>query len=128
MQTKEEIAAYQRAYYEDNKVELTAKQQIYNEANKVKIAAKKKEYRDKRNLMLFEYKGGACQHCKVCEPDQLEIYDYHHTEPTTKLYSIGYILVGSLERLMAEVDKCLLLCSNCHRKEHARLNKKEVEQ
>ena len=29
--------------------------------------------------------------------------------------------IQNLEKLFAEVDKCVLLCSNCHREEHARL-------
>jgi len=132
---REERLAYSKAYYEANKEEILAKNKpylkAYREANKKEIAAKMKLYhkalRDERNLILFQYKGSKCQHCALSEPDHLEVYDYHHVDPTTKLHNIGTILEGPLERLMTEVDKCLLLCGNCHRKEHARLNKKEED-
>ena len=124
--TKEERAAYDKAYYEANKEERAAKSKAYREANKEELKAKNKAHRYERNLMLFNYKGAGCSHCGLSEPDHLEIYDYHHVDPATKLYGVAKIVTGDLERLMTEVDKCLLLCSNCHRREHARLNKEEL--
>tara|TARA_R110000787_G_scaffold268461_1_gene374961 strand:+ start:53 stop:535 length:483 start_codon:yes stop_codon:yes gene_type:complete len=158
MQTKEERAAYKKQYYENNKEKLLADTKQYYENNREKLLADKKQYyennktginiygkeyyknnkkdlrakqkekRDKRNLMLFKHKGSECAHCKLSEPDHSEIYDYHHLDPTTKMYSISIILEGPIERLIAEVDKCLLLCSNCHRKEHARLHKEKQDE
>jgi len=145
MQTKEERAIVQKQYYKDNKEKLKAQQKKYREDNKEyfkqyrkdnseKTKARGKLYyknnreekmviRYERRFKLFKYKGGECAHCKLSEPDQLEIYDYHHVDPSTKLHPICQIMHGPIERLIAEVDKCLLLCSNCHRKEHARLHK-----
>jgi len=158
MKTKEEIAATRKVWYEANKEELLAKQKVYNEANKVHraavakvrydtkredILAQKRAYhvanrvairarmkaaRDGRNLMIFEHKGGKCQHCDLRDLEHLQIYDYHHTDPSTKLYTIACIMSGTIDRLMTEVDKCILLCANCHRKEHARLYKEGIEQ
>ena len=45
-QTKEEITAYNTAYYEANKQEIAAQKKAYYEANKEKIAAHKKVYRE----------------------------------------------------------------------------------
>ena len=126
MQTKEERAAKAKVYCAANKEAIKAQQKAYYEANKEEVAAKKKSKRYERNLMLFNYKGAGCSHCGLSEPDHLEIYDYHHIDPTTKLYGVSRILTGPIERLMTEVDKCLLLCANCHRREHARLNKEEL--
>ena len=123
---KEELKAHKKAYREDNKEEIAAYDKAYYEDNKEQRAAKQRAKRYERNLMLFNYKGAGCSHCGLSEPDHLEIYDYHHVDPTTKLYGVAYILNGSLERLMTEVDKCLLLCAHCHRKEHTRLNKEEL--
>tara|TARA_R110000803_G_scaffold87519_1_gene154276 strand:- start:481 stop:1008 length:528 start_codon:yes stop_codon:yes gene_type:complete len=144
---KEEIATKQKVYYEANKERITTVNKAWKERNKEAVAAYKKKYdednKEKRNahsraystakraegnLMLFKYKGSECAHCKLSVPDHLEIYDYHHIDPATKLHSIANILHGSLERLMSESDKCLLLCANCHRKEHARLHKEKINE
>ena len=121
---KEKKAAYQKQYYEDNKEKALAYQKQYHANNKEGIDNK----RYTRNLEIFKYKGGECAHCKLREPDHLEIYDYHHIDPSTKLYSVSNMMNGPMDRLIAEVDKCLLLCSNCHRKEHARLNKEKQDE
>ena len=152
MRTKEEKAAYAKAYNKANKERIKAESKVYYAANREKKAAYAKAYReanreetnayakayqkanreelkakrDERNLMIFNYKGAECNHCGLSEPKHLEIYDYHHVDPDTKLYSVSNILKGPIERLRTEVDKCLLLCSNCHRKEHARLNRERL--
>ena len=136
---KEKSRAYHKQYYQDNKENKTAYNKQYNEDNKKEKTAYNKQYNEdnkkevvnkryKRNLEIFEYKGGECAHCKIREPDQLEIYDYHHVDPSTKLHPVCRIMQGPIERLIAEVDKCLLLCSNCHRKEHARLHKEKQDE
>jgi len=152
MRTKEEKAAYAKAYNKANKERIKAESKVYYAANREKKMAYAKAYReanreetiayakayqkanreelkakrDERNLIIFNYKGAECNHCGLSEPKHLEIYDYHHVDPDTKLYSVSNILKGPIERLKTEVDKCLLLCSNCHRKEHARLNRERL--
>jgi hypothetical protein len=150
MQTKEKRRAYNKQYYEDNKEKALAYQKRYNEDNKEHIEQYRKDNKEKiraqgkqwhannkegidnkrytRNLEIFKYKGGECAHCKLREPDHLEIYDYHHIDPSTKLYTVSNMMNGPMDRLIAEVDKCLLLCSNCHRKEHVRLNKEAQDE
>ena len=126
--TKEERPAYRKQYYEDNKEKERAYKKQYYEDNKEGIANKQKSLRDARNLEIFKYKGGECAHCKLREPDHLEVYDYHHIDPSTKSYTVSNMLYGPMDKIIAEVDKCLLLCSNCHRKEHARLNKEKQDE
>lgn len=69
--------------------------------------------------MALEYKGNACEMCgyKRCEAALV----FHHKEPDGKDFGVsakGY--TRSWERVHAELDKCLLLCSNCHAEIHAR--------
>ena len=50
----------------------------------------------------------------------LRIFHYHHINPETKIDNISR-MVGknnSLEKILAEIDKCELLCITCHHKEH----------
>ena len=124
MQTKEEKKAYMKQWRQDNKEAV----QQYCRDNKEAMAAKAKAKLDARNLEIFEYKGGACEHCSSRELGYLGMYEYHHIDPTTKLHSIGNIIHGPMDRLYAEVDKCLLLCANCHRKEHINLKKAKLNE
>ena len=64
-----------------------------------------------------EYKGGKCIICGVVGPP--EIYDFHHEDPSLKEFTIGG-KSRSFESVKLELDKCLLLCSNCHRTVHAK--------
>jgi hypothetical protein len=63
------------------------------------------------------YKGGKCE---MCGYDKYAgALEFHHKDPTQK--DPTGLRAYKLERLFAEVDKCMLLCANCHREEHARL-------
>jgi hypothetical protein len=65
----------------------------------------------------IEYKGGKCEHCGY---DKFRgALEFHHKDPTQK--DPQGLRKMHLGKLFAEVDKCVLLCANCHREEHARL-------
>ena len=82
--------------------------------------------RQKSKLALIKYKGDKCEHCKVSFPCH-GVYEFHHTDPNEKDFSISDALdrnIGVLsnhKKILKELDKCLMLCANCHRIEHARL-------
>lgn len=68
--------------------------------------------------LLVEYKGGKCENCGYV--GHASVFDFHHIDPNEKDFSIsarGH--TRSLERNKEEVDKCMLLCANCHRLKHA---------
>ncbi len=70
--------------------------------------------------MAVEYKGGKCE---ACGYDRcIDALEFHHTDPAQKDFSIsskGY--TRSWERVKAELNKCAMLCANCHRELHAKL-------
>jgi len=72
-----------------------------------------------------DYKGGKCEHCGFNKSNVA--LDFHHTDPTQKDFNISKLRLSSYERnkeqIEGELDKCLLLCKNCHALEHERLNK-----
>lgn len=83
------------------------------------ITPKKRDtssYRRNIKKRLIEYKGGKCQICgyNKCQ----EALDFHHIEPSEKDYTISGG-TKSFETLKKEVDKCVLVCANCHREIHA---------
>lgn len=61
-----------------------------------------------------------CKQCGVTDPRCL---DYHHTEPESKSASIGDMITHGhgRESLRKEMGKCVVLCANCHRKEHTEI-------
>lgn len=66
---------------------------------------------------LVEYKGGKCE---VCGYDKcIAALEFHHRDFTEKDFNLskkGY--THGLEKAKKEVDKCILICANCHREIH----------
>lgn len=73
--------------------------------------------RDKLKRMAVAYKGGKCQCCGYNKcTDALE---FHHIDPSQKDFGIsskGY--TRSWDKNKEELNKCVLVCSNCHREIH----------
>lgn len=75
----------------------------------------------KLKLDCIEYKGGKCQKCGY---DKCQAaLDFHHRNPKEKDFSLckKYGCRKISDRIKKELDKCDLLCSNCHREEHWQL-------
>ncbi len=75
--------------------------------------------REKLKKKCIEYLGTKCQDCGLID-DCPVVYDFHHRDPKTKVCAIGKLLQRATfgQKLMTELDKCDLLCSNCHRRRH----------
>lgn len=57
--------------------------------------------------------------CASCAEDDPICLDFHHRDPAEKSWSIAKRMAGSKkETLLAEVEKCIVLCRNCHAKLH----------
>lgn len=81
----------------------------------------KKRHKNKQELV--EYKGGKCE---ICGYDKcIDALEFHHLDPKEKEFGISNGNIKSLEKLKKEADKCILLCSNCHRELHAKLREKD---
>ncbi len=76
------------------------------------------DWRKRTKLKLVEYKGGCCQAPGCGYKKCVEALTFHHTDPSKKDFHISG-KSWSFERLKDEVEKCLLLCSNCHIEVHA---------
>ena len=62
------------------------------------------------------YKGGKCIDCGGVFPECA--YDFHHLDPTQKDFGIMKNKYATITDIKDELDKCVLLCSNCHRGRH----------
>jgi hypothetical protein len=67
-----------------------------------------------------EYLGGSCQICGYSKCH--EALEFHHKDPTKKDFGISKYRGVDIERIKPELDKCVLLCANCHRETHAGLH------
>lgn len=58
--------------------------------------------------------------CKICKESNPVALDFHHL--SDKKFEISKVSSSrcSLKHIMNEISKCILLCANCHRKEHYR--------
>jgi predicted transcriptional regulator len=74
-------------------------------------------------LRMVNYKGSMCERCKLHLNDtHLSVFEFHHTDKTTKDRDFtNTIKSHTWERVKKEIDKCKLLCSNCHRIVHAEM-------
>lgn len=70
------------------------------------------------SLLLSMKKAGGCEKCDEKEPICL---DLHHRDPTQKDFGVANYRNASTAKFGAELDKCAVLCANCHRKVHAGL-------
>jgi len=75
-----------------------------------------KRQRDNKNDYI-NYKGGKCEKCGYFKcPAALQ---FHHKDPSQKDFGIAqYKNVKINDKIRNELDKCLLLCANCHAEEH----------
>jgi hypothetical protein len=59
--------------------------------------------------------------CSKCPESRSVCLDFHHIDISEKDYHISYMIRGSFskEYILREISKCIVLCANCHRIEHA---------
>ncbi len=93
-----------------SKKHYIANKQYYK--NKTKIRTK--ELRD----WLREFKSGL--KCEECGEDHPACIEYHHLDMTKKDFEISKAITKGFakERILEEIKKCMVLCSNCHKKLH----------
>ena len=72
-------------------------------------------------VKCVEYKGGSCERCGYGE--SLSALEFHHVDPSQKDFGIGKQRRTKFdEDIRKELDKCILLCANCHREEHEKMH------
>lgn len=67
-------------------------------------------------LKCIEYLGGKCIRCGYNK--FAEVLEFHHRNPQEKLFQISGNHCRKWEDVKTELDKCDLLCANCHREKH----------
>lgn len=95
---------YAKQYYNKNKQKYIERNILYNG-----------KIRDEVLPVIEALKSEPCLDCKVGYPPY--VMDFDHRDPSTKYKGISE-MVGTgykLDRILEEIEKCDLICSNCHR-------------
>ena len=87
-----------------------------NEARKNSIIKNGVDRQRKNKVKAIEYLGGKCEDCGIV--GHPSIYDFHHLNPEEKEHTPNKLRGRSWEVQLKEINKCILLCSNCHRLRH----------
>jgi len=80
-----------------------------------KKSASNKTYRNGLRELCLEILGHKCNNCGETRS---EFLDFHHTNPCNKVASIAKLIRTNPALLVTEIQKCVLLCKNCHKAEH----------
>ncbi len=98
------------------------------------LKKEKRKYADRREYLIYavqkrrknvremaiKYKGAKCSKCGYNKCS--EALEFHHVNSNGKDFGIsdkGY--TRSWDKIKEELDKCILLCANCHREIHCEL-------
>ena len=89
-----------------------------NRENHLKVIQARKNKVYKEHIKRIKYiKSNS--HCSLCPEFEAICLDFHHFCKKDVLISKAVHRGYSWERILREMEKCVILCSNCHRKVHA---------
>lgn len=90
------------------------RKEICNSCKSVLTAHRHKE-------KALQYKGGACQQCGYDKCSRALCF--HHVDSSDKFATVSHIYNHSWAKIQEELDKCVLLCMNCHAERHEELDR-----
>ena len=104
-QDKEKAKEYQKGWYQEHK--------------EVVIERKKRRQQEIRNWFRRYKSGLFCMDCGISHP---AILQFHHRDRSDKSFTISSVIsrATSVKQITTEIQKCDVLCVNCHAKRHWR--------
>lgn len=90
--------------------------QEHYKQNKTEYKGRSKRDRSKTYSKFREFVTSMKLACAECGENHPAVLDFHHTDPSTKEANPSQI--SSKTKFLKEIEKCIVLCSNCHRKLH----------
>lgn len=115
------MSQYERSkkWKENNKEQVNANQRRYRAENGKRLAKLSLQKRRARLIQWFkEYKSNLS--CQKCGEDHPACIVFHHRNPKTKQFQISSAVGRAFGKntILAEIEKCDVLCANCHAKVH----------
>lgn len=88
----------------------------YNNKTKYRDSSKRKRNLIKQYINNIKQKG-----CSMCGEKDIACLDFHHIN--NKVRDVSSLIKNeNLNKVKLEIEKCIVLCSNCHRKLHYKQN------
>jgi hypothetical protein len=85
--------------------------------NREKYLNKAKNYRKTFQNWFFDYKKNLS--CELCGENRYWVLDFHHKNPKEKDLDVSKLVSNcNKQALVDEINKCMVVCSNCHRDLH----------
>ena len=83
----------------------------------------------KKDLALFVLEIKNNSFCKECGENHISTLDFHHRDSSEKDFDISLMagLGKSKKLILEEIEKCDVLCSNCHRKLHYNIKNGNID-
>lgn len=107
-----------------NKTRIKETRTYRDRAHYLVLAVSKR--RRKLKSLGVELKGGKCQVCGYSK--YIGALDFHHLDENNKGFNLSTRgLTRSWKKIKEELDKCILVCANCHREIHGGVIKLPVK-
>ncbi len=95
----------------------TSQSKRYKEKYSISRGIRDKKLRDENRKRLNEYK--LQKGCLCCPEKELVCLEFHHTDMSEKDFGIASNTHRTWPYIEQEIAKCVVVCSNCHKKIHA---------
>lgn len=90
--------------------------ETYYERNKQKLLEYQHVRYKKISNVLQKWK--STLKCSLCNEDDVACIDFHHVDPSRKEAGVIRMATKSIKSITKELEKCIVVCTNCHRKIH----------
>lgn len=127
-----QTAEYKQEWYQANKEHHLKCAREYRDAHREQTLVRNREYNRKRRaehaeiikerqrrnreFVAQQKVGKVCTMChKEAEPHKLL---FHHVDPATKCFNLGSPGERSIQAIIDEIAKCVIICSPCHIRHH----------
>ncbi|MBI2285570.1 HNH endonuclease [Candidatus Saccharibacteria bacterium] len=88
----------------------------YGSKYRERAVERNRKLKIKNRKLLLEYLKD--KSCEVCGIDDPRVLEFDHINPVTKSFTIARgisSLLLSWEKILTEIEKCQILCANCHK-------------
>lgn len=112
---------YNRRWSQNNPEKVKESRRKYYQKHKEEIKTKRRQKISKNKEWFAVYK--KTLKCEICGESRWYCLVFHHKNPEEKEYNIGSMInrICNKEKILEEIEKCIILCANCHRELHYNL-------